>query len=617
MPCLNAVGILSLQEEEDVKTSASINEQLGTTTVLWELGTLYPVADGPEIREDMTRCRELAEGLANEAAGCIADLDAEAVRRVVERLESIDTLLARLETYAYLHFITQTGDAAASALLQRVEELEAVVGKLTVFFCLEWNRMGEARALELLGEPPLRDYRHYLAAMRRFAPHQLSGKEEELLQELKPVGRSAWNVLFEKLFGQLRFGQRGRTEEEVLSDLYHSDWEVRKNGAEELTAGLRDNLHLLTHVFNTLAAEKMISDRLRRYPSWDSEINLSNELKDRTVAALIEAVVARYDIVHRYYRLKRRLLGGGELFDYDRYAPVPGGEEAAIPWEECRRIVLGAFACFSSEMAAIGSRFFDEGWIHAPILAGKGGGAFAHPCVPEAHPYILVNYTGNVRDVATVAHELGHGVHQFLAAKQGYYNSDTPLVLAETASIFAEFMVFKAQVDLLSPRARLAYICQKLESIFATVFRQVAMNRFEAAVHAGRRRQGELSAEQLSALWLESQIPMFGDTVTLRDDYGLWWAYVSHFLSTPGYVYSYAFGELLVLALYAHYQAEQEIFVSRYLTLLRSGGNGSPYELVRPFAIDLDDATFWQGGLELIDQMVSDAEREVMVIGNE
>jgi len=373
---------------------------------------------------------------------------------------------------------------------------------------------------------------------------------------------------------------------------------------------LRDNAHLLTHVFNTLAAEKMITDRLRRYASWDRAINLSNELEDRTVATLVAAVVGRYDIVHRYYRLKRRLLGGGELFDYDRYAPVPGGEETPVSWERCRRIVLDAFAGFSPKMAAIGSRFFDERWIHAPILAGKGGGAFAHPCVPEVHPYILVNYTGRVRDVATVAHELGHGIHQFLAAEQGLYNSDTPLVLAETASVFAEFLVFKAQIGLLTPKARLAYLCQKLESIFATVFRQVAMNRFEAAMHEARRQQGELSAERLSALWLESQRPMFGGTVTLRDDYGLWWAYIGHFLATPGYVYAYAFGELLVLALYARYQAEQEGFVSRYLDLLRAGGNGSPYELLRPFGIDLDDAGFWQGGLALIDQMVSAAEAD-------
>jgi len=596
-------------------TTIQANIQLGTAPVLWDLDALYPSPDGPEMQRDMFRCRELAETLAAEVAGRVADLDAAGLNRVVERLETIDSLLARLGAFAFLHFITQTGDAAASALLQQVEELEAVVGKLTVFFRLEWNRLDEAAAQGRLQQPALHRYRHYLEVMRQSAPHQLGSQEEELLQEFKPVGRSAWNVLFEKLFGQLRFGPRGRTEEEVLSDLYHSDREVRRNGAAELTEGLRTNLHLLTHVFNTLAAEKMITDRLRRYPAWDSAINLANELEDRTVGTLIETVVSRYDIVHRYYRLKRRLLGCGELFDYDRYAPVPGGEEDPVSWGQCREVILEAFAGFSPEMAGVAERFFNEQWIHAPILQGKRGGAFAHPCVPETHPCILVNYTGNQRDVATVAHELGHGIHQYLAAAQGFYNSDTSLVLAETASVFAELLVFKAQVGrMVAPETRRAFLCQKLESIFATVFRQVAMNRFEAAMHNGRRQQGELATEQLSAFWLETQRPMFGDSVTLRSEYGIWWAYISHFLGTPGYVYSYAFGELLVLALYARYLEEGDGFVASYLHLLRAGGNGSPYELLRPFGVDLNDVGFWQGGLDLIGQMVAEAEAEASII---
>jgi len=586
-----------------------INQDLGTPAVLWDLGALYPAADAPEIQQDMQRCRRLAEQLAVEFAGRVAALDAGGLRLAIERLQSMDTLLARLGAFAYLHFITQTGDAGGSALLQQVEELEAAVGRLTVFFRLEWNQLDAEAAERRLREPELDCWRHYLQTMRQFAPHQLSAKEEELLQDLRPVGRSAWNLLFEKLLGQMRFGAGKRTEEEVLSDLHHPDREIRRNGAAELTAGLRDNLHILTHIFNTLAAEKMIDDRLRRYPSWDSAINLANELRDQTVATLVAAVTSRNDLVHRYYRMKKQLLGYDELFDYDRYAPVTGGDETPIPWEQCRRIVLDAFAGFSPQMAEIAERFFTENWIHAPILQGKRGGAFAHPCVPEANPYILVNYAGNMRDVSTVAHELGHGVHQVLAAGQGFYNSDTPLVLAETASVFAELLVFKAQMQLLTtPQSRRAFICQKLESVFATVFRQVAMNRFEAAMHNQRRQHGELSAARLSALWMDTQQPMFGDSVTLGDGYAVWWAYISHFLGTPGYVYSYAFGELLVLALYARYQAEGETFVDRYLGLLRAGGNGSPYELLQPFGIDLDDAAFWQGGLELIDQMLSEIE---------
>jgi oligoendopeptidase F len=587
----------------------STPHQLETATVVWDLQALYPLLPGTEIQHDMFRCREMAETLAAEIAGQVATLDAASISKVVTRLEAIDSLMARLEAFAFLHFITQTGDAAASALLQQVEELEAAVGKLTVFFRLEWNRLDENVAQTHLHNPALRRYRHYLEVMRQFAPHQRSSSEEELLQDLKPVGRSAWNVLFEKVMGQLRFGPQGRTEEEVLSDLYHPQREIRLQGASEMTEGLAANAHILVHIFNTLASEKMISDRIRRYPAWDSAMHLANEVQGQTVATLVEAVCSRYDIVHRYYHLKRTLLGYSELFDYDRYAPVPGGEESLVTWSRCRRIVLEAFADFSPEMAEIAERFFTEKWIHAPIQQGKRGGAFAHPCIPEVHPYIMVNYTGNIRDVATVAHELGHGVHQYLAAQQGFYNSDTPLVLAETASVFAELLVFQAQLKCIeSQEGRRAFICQKLESIFATVFRQVALYRFEAGVHDGRRQRGELSIDHLSTLWMETQRPMFGDAVNLREEYGVWWAYISHFLSTPGYVYSYAFGELLVLALYARYREQGEFFVANYLDLLRAGGNDSPYALLRPFGIDLDDSAFWRDGLALIDQMVTDVQ---------
>lgn len=583
------------------------NRALGTTEVVWALQDLYPAPESLEFRQDMFRCRELAEELAAEMAGRVGGLDAPAILQVVQRLEEIDILLARLGTYAYLHFITQTDNAAASALLQRVEELEAAVGKRTLFFRLEWNTMAAAKAQQLLQQPLLADYRHYLGSMRRFAPYQLSAKEEELLQELRPVGRSAWNLLFEKVLGQLRFGERGRSEEEVLGDLHHQDRAVRLQAANELTQGLQGQVHILTHIFNTLAAEKMIDDRLRQYAAWDSAMHLANELDGQTVDILVQEVTARYDIVHRYYRLKRELLAVETLYDYDRYAPVPGGNEQVLSWKQCQEIVIGAFAGFSQKMAAIAEDFFHRGWIHAPIMHGKRGGAFAHPCVPAVHPYIMVNYNGNMRDVATVAHEIGHGVHQVLAAAQGYYNSDTPLVLAETASVFAEMLVFKAQLQLLTDeQARRAFVCQKLESIFATVFRQVAMNRFEKCLHTSRREQGELSAEQISGFWMETQRPMFGDAVELREDYALWWTYISHFLATPGYVYSYAFGELLVLALYARYLQEGEAFVGSYIDLLGAGGNGAPQELLLPFGIDLGDAGFWCGGLDIIESMVAE-----------
>ena len=582
-------------------------DDVGAAEVLWSLEDLYLGVDDPALEEDMELCRREANGLARKYGSKVAGLDGGELLELVTRLEQLDERLGRLATYSFLHFTTRTGDPQASALLQRVEELAAGVGRQTIFFRLEWNRLDREQAETLLGSDLLEKYRHYLASLRRFAPHQLDQAREELLQELAPVGRSSWNVLFEKLLGQMTFGERRRTEEEVLSDLYHPDRTTRRQAAAEMTEGLQRHLHILTHIFNTLAAEKMIQDRLRSYPSWISSMNLENELRDETVDTLVEAVTGRYDIVHRYYEMKREILGLKRLYDYDRYAPVPGLEEGVIPWEQCCRIVVDSFAAFSMEMAEIAERFFQEKWIHAPVLPGKRGGAFAHPCVPDVHPYVMVNYLGTLRDVSTVAHELGHGVHQYLAARQGYYNSDTPLVLAETASVFAELLVFRAQLELLESReARRAFICQKLESIFATVFRQVAMNRFEDAMHRGRREQGELSPDQLSAFWLATQKPMFGDSVRLREEYGIWWSYIPHFLGTPGYVYSYAFGELLVLALYGLYQEQGEGFVDRYLELLAAGGSRSPYELLQPFGIDLDDPSFWHRGLDIIEQMLDE-----------
>lgn len=582
---------------------------LGTGEVLWALGDLYPHEDAPALLQDMENCREQARKLAGEFTTKVATLDSRQLLRLVTELEAIDTLLGKLGTYAYLNFTTQTASGSASGLLQKVEELAAEVGKMTLFFRLEWNALSEEQCQRLLQDAVVAPYKHYLESMRRFAPYQLTEKEEGVLQEFSPVGRSAWNVLFDKLMSQMRFGEQGRTEEEVLSDLYAPDRETRKLAAREMTEALSGNLHILTHIFNTLAAEKMIADRVRKYDSWASAINLSNELEAQTVETLVREVTASYALVHRYYTYKKELLGYEELFDYDRYAPVLAENKEQIPWSECREMVLDAFSAFAPEMGDIAEQFFTRQWIHAPVMDGKRGGAFAHPCVPEVHPYVMVNYAGTMRDVSTVAHELGHGVHQFLAAEQGYYNSDTPLVLAETASVFAEFLVFNSQLERIQDSSqRRAFICQKIESIFATVFRQIAMNRFEDKMHTQRREKGELSSEEYAAIWLETQGAMFGDSVTLTENYGVWWSYIPHFLGTPGYVYSYAFGELLVLALYAQYQQQGAAFVEQYRSLLAAGGSKSPYQLLQPFGINLDDPAFWQGGIQIIGTLLDKLE---------
>jgi oligoendopeptidase F len=584
----------------------------GASGVLWNLGDLYRNEDDPALAEDIQWCIDEAQAIRGRFRGQVATLTAAELLGLVVRLEALDCRLTRLATFAFLNFTTRMENSRAGALEQRMEELASSCNKDVVFFELEWNVIPPEIAARLLAAPVLAGYRHYLEALRRYLPHQLSEPEESLLLEYAPVGRSSWNTLFDKVLSGLRFGEKKRAEEEVLTDLYHQDREVRRQAAEDLTAGLQGQSHILTHIFNTLAADKMIDDRLRRHGSWVHAMNLENELTDATVETLVQAVTSRYDIVRRYYRVKKELLHLDELTDYDRYAPLPALPSQIIGWDECRAMVLHSFGAFSGNMSAIGERFFTEKWIHAPVAHGKRGGAFAHPCVPEVHPYVMVNYSGTLNDVSTVAHELGHGVHQVLAAGRGHFNSDTPLVLAETASVFAEMLVFQAQLALLTDAAqKRAFICQKLESIFATVFRQTAMNRFEKRMHEGRREQGELSSETLSEYWLETQQEMFGDAVTLRPDYGVWWSYIPHFLATPGYVYSYAFGELLVLALYGLYQQQGDSFVTLYTELLAAGGSASPYELVRPFGIDLDDPGFWLQGLGVIDKMLQQVEDDV------
>ena len=564
----------------------NLNEELGTTEVKWNLADIYQGYDDPQIESDIASCEKEAAAINKEYAGKVENLGMEELHDLVTRLERLETMLGRLFTFAFLNFATNTADQQVSGFLQRMREIGSRVGKDTVFFELEWNKVDEKKAEAYLGGKTLDYYRHYLESMRKYAPHQLSQVEEKLLLEQSPVGRGSWTTLFEKVMGHLKFGEKLRTEEEVLADLYRPNRDVRREAAKDLTAGLQSQLHVLTHIFNTLLAEKMISDRLRKYPGWISSMNLGNELEERTVEVLLEAVTARYDIPQRYYGIKKKILGLDELFDYDRYAPLPHLPDKTIPWQKCEEMVLAAFKKFAPRMGEIAGYFFERRWMHAPVQEGKRGGAFAHPCIPEIHPYVLVNYTGNLRDVSTVAHELGHGVHQYLSAQQGYYNSNTTLVLSETASVFAELLVFNSQLDQLPHgAARNAFICQKLESIFATVFRQVSMNRFEDKAHNARRQQGELKTEEITGLWLATQREMFGESVTLSDNYGIWWSYIPHFLHTPGYVYSYAFGELLVLALYGLYKKEGAAFVPRYLELLAAGGSNDPYRLLAPFNV--------------------------------
>ncbi len=589
--------------------SETLNKQLGTTNTTWNLADLYESMDDELIKDDIDLCQQEAALLKEGCSGRLNELSPSVFARTVRRIERIEVNLGRLATYAFLNFSTQVKKSSAGAFLQKIKEISSEISREIIFFDLEWGKMDPETAGKFLDNEEVSSFYHHLKKLRRYADHLLSQEEETLLIELAPVGKSSWTNLFEKLLGNMTFGETGRTEEEVLSDLYHRDRNTRKQAADELTEGLKNQMHILSHIFNTLLAEKMIEDRLRGFPSWISARNLDNELTNETVDELVLACTSRYDIVQRYYKLKKEILGLDELKDYDRYAPLPNLPSDLISWQECKKMVLEGFSLFSPQMSEIATLFFENNWIHAPILEGKRGGAFAHPAVPDAHPYILVNYTGKLRDVSTVAHELGHGIHQYLARDKGYFNSDTPLVLAETASVFAELLIFHKQLSRLDePLQKRAFICQKLESIFATVFRQISMNRFEDLIHNSRRTKGELSQELLSDLWMNSQKAMFGESVHLTENYKVWWSYIPHFLHSPGYVYSYAFGELLVLSLYKLYLEEKESFVPKYLDLLSQGGSASPYELLLPFGVDLNDRDFWQGGLSVIDAMLLDLE---------
>ncbi len=585
----------------------------GAEDVRWDLADLY--ADTDALDAALDDADRDAEAFADEYRGQLEKLDAAGLAEAMGQLEDLHDRLGRAHTYAYLHWVTDTEDPECGGLLQRVRERYTQASQRLIFFDVEWAAQDEARVEALLADDALMSYRHYLELQWLRREHLLSEGEERVLAEKAVTGRAAWNRFFDETLGAARFELRGETvpEQAVLAKLHDPDRELRRDAALSLTEGLERLSRPLTFVFNTVLADKASSDRLRRYDHWLASRNLDNEIADDAVQALVEAVTNRYDLSERYYRLKARLLGlDGEMMDYDRYAPIEraGGAERRFGWDEAQQTVLDAYGDFHPRMAEIAGRFFDGRWIDAPVVEGKRGGAFSHGAVPSAHPYIMMNFTGRVRDVQTLAHELGHGVHQFLAREQGVFHSDTPLTTAETASVFGEMLVFQRLLDAeADPRNRLAMLVQKLDDSMATVFRQVSMNRFEDRIHTHRRERGELTPDDLAGHWIETQRPMFGDAVTLGEHYRRWWSYIPHFVHTPGYVYAYAFGELLVLALYARYREGQAGFEEGYLDLLAAGGSDWPHALVGRLGIDLQDAGFWRLGLSAIEDLVVEAEQ--------
>jgi oligoendopeptidase F len=576
--------------------------------VRWKLDDLYESESA--MRDDLEAAQREAEQLSETYRGRVADLSAAQLAEALDELEAVQDRAGRAYTFAYLRWSTDTNDPERGALLQHVKEAYTQIEQQLIFFETEWAEAPEEHAEKLIESDELAGYEHFLEVERLKKDYLLTEPEEKILSEKNVTGRSAWNRYFDETMGAARFELNGDelTRQEILKKLYEPDRDLRRRAALAFTDGLEDHERTLTFVFNTTLADKASDDRLRGYEHWLRSRNLSNEVEDETVDALIEAVTGRYDLVARFYDLKRRLLGLDDLKDYDRYAPLSDAD-TRYEWDDARDIVLDAYGDFHPQMAEVAGRFFDDGWIDAPLAPGKRGGAFSHGAVPSAHPYVLLNYTGKPRDVRTLAHELGHGVHQFLAREQGVLQASTPLTTAETASVFGEMLVFQRLLRREDdPQNRLAMLVSKIDDTMATVFRQTALNRFENKIHTARREEGELTSERFAEAWMETQRAMFAGSVTLEDHYRRWWSYIPHFLHTPGYVYAYAFGELLVLALYAEYERTGDGFSERYLNLLAAGGSDWPRALVGRFGLDLTDADFWQQGLDAIEELIDDAE---------
>jgi len=592
--------------------------------VAWDI---EPLVDG-EGEAGVERLLDLAttraRAFAERHEGRVAELSGTELVAAMHDLGEISELAGRAGSYASLWFSTNTQDPPRGALVQRVQERGTEIQTTLLFFDLEWAALCDEHAEALLATDGLDFCAHHLRTLRRYRPHLLSQPEERILAEKRVTGEGAWERLFSGLVSAVevdlpRAGADGggpngggATErvalDSGLSRLTDTDREVRRTAAEAVTESLAPGLRTRAYLFNTLLHDKAVDDRLRGYRSWISSRNLSNEASDESVQALVEAVKGRYELPRRWYRLKAQLLGIERIADYDRMAPVVT-EDETMPWPEARQVVLDAYGSFSPQLGRLARGFFDESRIDAPLRQGKRGGAFCAYTVPSSPSYVMLNWTSKRRDALTLAHELGHGVHADLGARQGVYHHHTPLTLAETASVFGEEMLLARLLEQSdSPDSRLALLAGSIDDSIATVFRQTAMNQFEDAVHTARREEGELPVKRFGELWRATQTEMLGDSVELTEGYDTWWSYIPHFIHTPGYVYAYAYGQLLALSVYERYLEEGESFVPRYLEMLSAGGSLPPEELGRIVGVDLADPGFWDAGLALVERQLEQAE---------
>jgi oligoendopeptidase F len=590
---------------------------LDADDVLWDLSDLL---DGRDDEASVDQLLDQADAVTDRLArgrGTVASWDAGALAGFMDGQAELSDLLGRAGSWASLRFATDVTDPARGALVQRFQERATAMSTQLLWFELEWAELPEEAVDALLADERLASSAHHLRSARRYRDHLLSEPEETILTEKSVTGAAAWSRLFNELTSVIEVELDGRTTtlEEGLSRLASPSPDARAAAAAAVTAALQPGLRTRAFIYNTLLHDKAVDDRLRHHPTWISSRNLSNEASDDSVQALVDAVQARYDLPQRWYRLKARVLGVDRIKDWDRMASL-ASEDTPIGFGEAKDLVLDSYASFSPEMADIARRFFDERWIDAPARPGKRPGAFCAYTVPSVHPYVFLNWTSRRRDVLTLAHELGHGLHAYLARPQGVFHQGTPLTLAETASVFGETVTFGRLLESTTePGARLALLAENLEGAIATVFRQTAMNRFEDAAHTARRTEGELSVERFGELWAESQEAMLGDAVEVTEGYRSWWSYVPHFIGTPGYVYAYAYGQLLALSVYRQYEEQGSDFVPRYLHLLSAGGSMPPEELGRIVGCDLADPAFWDGGLAFVEHQLEAAESAAFEAG--
>jgi oligoendopeptidase F len=578
----------------------------------WDLSDLYPGRDSEALKHDLSRLAGDAEAFRERYQGRLADLSGAALGAAIETYERLQEQSGRIISYASLVHAGDLTDPEIGRFFQTMQERINAVSTTLLFFALELNRVDDADLTAKETDPALARYRPWLRDTRAFRPYQLSDEIEKLLHEKYVAGRAAWTRLFDETIADLRFpiGGKELTEAEALDLLSDRDPEIRREAALVIGDVLGKNARTFALITNTLAKDKEIEDRWRGFARPISSRNLANFVEDDVVDALIAAVRDSYPrLAHRYYRLKAGWFGVEQLPFWDRNAPLLEDEDRQIPWREAGETVLSAYGAFSPELAAIGERFFTGRWIDAPVRPGKASGAFAHPTVPSAHPYLLLNYQGRVRDVMTLAHELGHDVHQVLAARQGYLMADTPLTLAETASVFGEMLTFRALLAReTDPKRRKIMLAAKVEDMLNTAVRQIAFASFEIKVH-DERREAELTPDRLGEIWLAVQRESLGPALSLDGPYQHYWAYIPHFIHTPFYVYAYAFGDCLVNSLYAVYQDAHQGFAQKYLELLRAGGTLRHRELLAPFSLDAADPTFWSRGLSVIAGFIDELEQ--------